>query len=64
MKPSLFKEIDEFNMRDDSDAHSSVESSCSDFLNTTLEAYGISIIYIHLESQIFFTKYSTDRNNS
>lgn len=47
MKPSLFKEIDEFNMREDSDAHSSVESSCSDFLNTTLEAYGIYILFIH-----------------
>jgi len=54
MKPSLFKEIDEFNMRDDSDAHSSVESSCSDFLNTTLEAYGISIFYSFRISNILY----------
>lgn len=39
MKTSLFKEIDEFQLKDESDAHSSTDSSCSDFLDNTLEAY-------------------------
>ncbi|CAD8198321.1 unnamed protein product [Paramecium octaurelia] len=49
-KLSLFKEIDEFNQKDD-DGHYSDDSSVSDeFLNTTLEAY---------QSQIFISSNQT-----